>query len=154
MEKSVGFLEGVRGHTYDTIYDLLFTTKRVIALIVQHPADVPFKFGVTELLFGGQTARRLRRFERKNSSAEDRLSTYQEKTLEELLAGHRFNFEIPYSTVMTIKMTRRFLDTRLKFHIDSPSIIGHAIQFTLAEDQVHNAQKLLNLVLPLKAKEK
>ena len=58
MERRIGFLERVSGHTYDTIYDLLFTTERVITLMVQHPTEVPHQFGITELLFGGLVVRK------------------------------------------------------------------------------------------------
>jgi hypothetical protein len=152
MEKIVGCLAGVSGHTYDIIYDLLFTTERIIALIVQHPADVPYKFGVTDLLFGGLSARRGRRFDRK-PSAEERLGTYQGKTMEELLTGHAFNFEIPYKTVRAVEITRGWRHRRLKFHLDIPPIPGRIIQFTLAEDQVSQARDLLKSALPLKSKE-
>jgi len=153
MERSIGFLERVSGHTYDTIYDLLFTTERVITLNVQHPTEVSYKFGITELFLGGKLARQLERFDRKKS-AEERLRAYKEKTFDELLAGHRFNFEIPYSMVTTVEVTRGWFHTHLKFHINSPSIIGRTMHFTLTKDQVPDAQNLLNLALPLKIKEK
>jgi hypothetical protein len=151
MEKSIGFLERVSGHTYDTIYDLLFTTERVIALIVQHPTEVPYKFGVTELLLGGILTRQRERFDRKKSAAE-RLHTDQEKTFDELLAGHRFNFEILYSMVTTIEVTRGLFQTRLKIQLNSPSTTGRTVRFTLAKDQGPKALNLINLALPLKTK--
>lgn len=154
MERSIGFLERVSGHTFDTIYDLLFTTERVIALMVQHPTEVPNPFGITELLFGGLLAGKRERFVNKKKSDEERLSGYKGKTFDELLAGHRFNFEIPYSMVTTVEITRGLFQTRLKFHIDSPSTAGRAVPFTLAKDQVPEAQNLLNLALPSKVKEK
>jgi hypothetical protein len=153
MERSIGFLERVSGHTYDTIYDLLFTTERVITLIVQHPTEVSYQFGITELFLGRLLARQHERFDR-TKSAEERLRAYKEKTFDELLASHRFNFEIPYSMVTTVELTRGLFHTRLKFHINSPLITGRTIHFTLAKDQVPNAQNLLNLALPLKIKEK
>ncbi len=153
MERSIGFLERVSGHTYDTIYDLLFTTERVITLIVQHPAEMSHQFGITELLFGGLLAGKRERFSRKTSD-EERLSAYEEKTIDELLAGHRFNFEIPYRMVTTVEVTRGLFQTRLKFQINSPLTTGHTIHFTLAKDQVPDARNLLNRALPLKIKEK
>ncbi len=113
MERRIGFLERVSGHTYDTIYDLLFTTERVITLIVQHPAEVPHQFGITELLFGGLFSGKRERFQRKTSD-EERLRAYEEKTFDELLAGHRFNFEIPYSMVTAMEVTRGWFQTRIE----------------------------------------
>ncbi len=153
MERRIGFLEGVSGHTFDTIYDLLFTTERVITLLVHHPSEVPHQFGITELLFGGLLSRQRERFDRKKS-AEERLYPYKEKTFDELLAGHRFNFEIPYSMVTTAEVTHGLFQPRLKFHLDNPLTSGRIIHFTLAKDQVPDAENLLNLALPLKIKEK
>jgi hypothetical protein len=153
MERRIGFLERVSGHTFDTIYDLLFTTERVITLMVQHPAEVPHQFGVKELLFGGLLVKKRGRFDWKTPDQE-RFRAYEEKTFDELLAGHRFNFEIPYSMVTTVEVTRGLFQTRLKFLINSPANTGHAIHFTLAKDQIPEAQNLLKLALPLKIKEK
>ena len=153
MEKSIGFLEGVSGHTYDIIYDLLFTTERVIALNVQHPSEVPYNFGVKELLFGGLVTKQRERFDRKKST-EERLRAYEEKSFDELLAGHRFNFEIPYQVINSVGVTRGWFQTRLKFHLNSPTITGPTLHFTLTKDQVPDAQKLIKLALPLKNKEK
>jgi hypothetical protein len=153
MEKCIGFLEGVSGHTYDIIYDLLFTTERVIALNIQHPSEVPFNFGVKELLLGGLLTKQRERFDRKKS-VEERLRAYEETAFDDLSAGHRFNFEIPYEVVTSVQVTRGLFQTRLKFQIKNPSVTGPTLQFTLAKDQVPEAQKMLKLALPLKIKEK
>jgi hypothetical protein len=153
MEKSVGFLGRVKGHTYDTIYDLLFTTERVIAVIIQHPTDVPYKFGAMELFFGGQLAKQIDRPERKRV-AEERRRLYEEKTLDELAVSHRFNFEIHYNMVKSVEVTRGLFRSQLKFHLSGPSVAGRSIHFTLTKEQVPNARQLIDLVLPLEIKEK
>jgi hypothetical protein len=153
MEKSIGFLEGVSGHTYDIIYDLLFTTERLIALNIQHPSEVPYNFGVKELLFGGLVTKQRERFDKKES-AEERLRAYEEKAFDELSAGQRFNFEIPYDLITSAEVARGLFQTRLKFQINNQSLTGPTLQFTLAKGQVPEAQKLLKLALPLKLKKK
>jgi hypothetical protein len=153
MEKSIGFLGRVKGHTYDTIYDLLFTTERLIAIIVQHPTDVPYKFGAMELFFGGQLAKQSDRLERKRV-AEERSLLYEEKTLDELAVSHRFNFEIHYNMVKSVEVTRGLFRSQLKFRLSGPSIAGRSIHFTLTKEQVPNARQLIDLVLPLEIKEK
>jgi hypothetical protein len=153
MERSISFLEGVSGHTYDIIYDLLFTTERVIALNIHHPSEMPYNFGVKELLLGGLLTRHKERFDRKKS-VEERLSAYEEKGFDELLAGHRFNFEIPYPMVNSVEVTSGWFQTRLKFHLNSPSVTGTTLHFTLTKDQVPAAQKLIKLALPLQVKGK
>ena len=56
--------------------------------------------------------------------------------------------------VTAVEVTRGWFQTRLKFRIDSSSTTGHTIHFTLAKDQIPEAQNLLKLALPLKIKEK
>jgi len=153
MERSIGFLGRVSGHTYDTIYDLLFTTERVIAIIVQHPTDVQFKLGVPELFLGGRLAKLSERPNRR-IVAEERLLTYKEKTFDELIASHRFNFEIPYNKIISVEVARGLFQARLKFYISGPSFEGRTIHFTLAKNQVSDARNLLDLVLPLKIKKR
>ena len=93
MEKNIGSLEQVSGHTYDTIYDLVFTTERVIAVIIQHPNDIMYKFGVSGMLLGGKLGGGNDRPQRMRI-AEERRRDYEEKTFDELVDSHRFNFEI------------------------------------------------------------
>ena len=153
MEKSIGFLEGVSGHTYDTIYDLLFTSERVIAIIIQHPTDVPYKLGVMELFLGGQMGKHSERPERRRV-AEERRRIYKEKSIDELVASHRFNFEIRYSTITSVEVSRGFFHSHLKFDISGPSIARRTIHFTLTKNQVPNARQLIDLALSLKIKRK
>lgn len=151
MERSIGFLEGVSGHTYDIIYDLLFTTERVIALNVHHPSEVPYNFGAKELLLGGLLTKQRERFDKKKS-AEERLRAYEEKGFDELLAGHRFNFEIPYQGINAVEVTRSWFQTRLKFQLTGSSLNGATLYFTLTKDKISEAQKLIKQALPLKIK--
>jgi hypothetical protein len=153
METNIGILEQVSGHTYDTIYDLLFTSERVIAFVIHHPTDAPFKFGVTEFFFGGQMGKHSERIERRRV-AEERRRLYKEKALDELITSHRSNFEIPYRAVTSVELTRGLFHSRLKFHISWPSNVRRTIHFTFAKDQFINARHLLDLVLPSKVKGK
>jgi hypothetical protein len=148
-ERSIGFLEHVGGHTHDTIYDLFFTTERVIAVIVQHPTDVLFKFGVTELFLGGHLAKQSELLERRKI-AEERRRACKVKTPDELVSSHRFNFEIRYHAVASVEVASGFFRSTLKFHISGPSIPKGAVRFTLAKDQVPNARRLIDLALPSK----
>lgn len=149
LENNIGSLEWVSGHTYDTIYDLVFTTERVIAVIIQHPNDTIYKFGVAGMLLGGKLAGgndRLQRFK----IAEARRRDYKQKSFDELVDSHRFNFEIPYRRVISVEIRRGLFKSRLKFRISRPSIPEHSIQFTFAKGQHTNARDLLDQVLPSK----
>ncbi|MEW6186433.1 MAG: hypothetical protein AB1585_11930 [Thermodesulfobacteriota bacterium] len=149
MERLIGFLGDVSGHTFDIIYDLLFTEQRVMVLLIQHPSDMSYSFGFKELLLGGALAAKAEKFIRK-PSAEERQLAYKEKTLEELLAGHRFNFEIPYRMVSKAEVHQGLWQRRLKFFSDDPSLSGRNLHFNLTKAQIPEARKLIRLTFPKK----
>ncbi len=151
MEKKIGILEQVRGHTYDTIYDLLFTTERVIALIIEHPTDVPFKFGITELFIGGKLAKQMERPERMKV-VDERRHIYKEKTFDELVTFSRFNFEIPYRWLKEIELSKGIFQSRLRFHLIGENKKARTIQFTISKVQVQKAMDFINQVNLLKIK--
>jgi hypothetical protein len=151
MEKKIGSLEHVSGHTYDTIYDLLFTTERIIAVIIRHPNDSIHRIGLTGLLLGERLAGGNNRFQRLKV-AEERRRGYQEKSFDEIVKSHRFNLEIRYDKVTSVEITRGIFKSRLRFRISLPSISERAIQFTLSKNQVPTARNLLDLALPSKLK--
>jgi len=153
MEKVIGFLQQVSGHTYDTIYDLVFTNERVIAVIVQHPSDEIHKIGLKGLLLGGRLAKGRIRPPGKGID-EERRRDFEEKTFDELMASHRFNFEICYDNVSWVEITSWFFKSHLKFRVSRSSIRDLTIHFTLTKNQFTNARQLLDLVLPSKIKGK
>ena len=153
MEKKIGSLEHVTGHTYDTVYDLLFTTERMIAVIIRHPNDSIHRIGLTGLLLGEGLSGGNNRFQRVKI-AEERRRDYQQKPFDEIVESHRFNFEIRYNTITSVEITRGLFKPRLIFHVSRPSIPEHAVHFTLTKRQVSNAQNLIDLTLSSKIKER
>jgi hypothetical protein len=149
MEKDIGTLTRVCGHTFDIIYNLLFTTDRVIALIVQHPLDIPNTFNATALLFGDRLSRRSERSERLKIE-EDRLHLYEEQTFDELVSNHRFNFEISYTQVESVILTRGLFRSRLIFHVLRESHGNRKIPFAFSRKQFPEAEHILTQVLSSK----
>ncbi len=146
MEKKIAFLRHVSGHTYDTVYDLLFTTERMLALIVWYPGDVPVKFGMMEMLISGQFTKRGERMA-KIRLVEERRRLHEEKHPDELVGLHRLNFEIPYGTAASIEVNRGLIRSCLNVRIAGPSHTERTIRFRLAKAQTGEAQKLVGEVL-------
>jgi hypothetical protein len=147
-ERVIGSLVGVSGHTFDILYDLLFTTERVIAVIIQHPTDIPYKpMSIWQAAFlGSGGAIRREQLERKRI-AQERRHALQERALDELVAIHPLNFEIRYSEVTSVEIMRRLFQSQLRFYVSRPSTAEQIIRFTLPQKQISEAQRLLELVL-------
>ena len=155
MEKIVGSLVGVSYHTFDNVYDLLFTTERVIACNIQNPGDVSYRF--TSMLKDVFLGRLLTRRTEQSEQAETiqaRRHSLQEKPIDELVALHPSNFEIRYSEVTSVEITRGLFQSQLKFEVPKLSPARQIISFTLSEQQIPDAQRLLEMVLSSKIKGK
>ena len=98
MEDVIGLLEDARGHTHDVVYDLLFTKDRVIALIVEHPSDVPYRFSVTDFLIGNQLGKQSDRFAKKRI-VEERRRNYRQTANDKLVEANDRNFDVLYTAV-------------------------------------------------------
>ena len=155
MDKIVGSLVGVSYHTFDNVYDLLFTTERVIACNIQHPNDTSYRFTsmLKEAFLGRLLTNRMEQSEREKI-IQARRHSLQEKPIDELVALHPANFEIRYSEVTSVEITRGLLQSQLKFQVPKLSPTRQILSFTLSEQQIPDAQRLLELVLSSKLKGK
>jgi hypothetical protein len=144
VEEHIGFLRRVSGHTFDTIYDLVFTTERVVALIVEHPGDVPRKFGMTEMLMGAQLGKQAERVQRKQI-AQERRRLHEEKSLDELAGLHPLNFEIYFRQIASIDVKQGLFQSSLTFRLAGPSGPGRPIRFRLSRGQAEEARKMAEL---------
>jgi len=155
MEKIVGSLVGVSYHTFDNIYDLLFTTERVIAFNIQHPDDISYRFTsmLKDVFLGSMLTKRMEQSERAKT-IQARRHSLQEKPIDELVSLHPSNFEIRYSEVTSVEITRGLLQSQLKFEVPKLSPTRQIISFTLSKEQIPDAQRLLELVLAPKIKGK
>jgi len=153
MEQIVGSLFGVSYFTFDTLYDLLFTTERVIACIIQHPDDFQYRLTLKEFFFGHMLAKRTERFKRMEI-AQARRHRLQEKPTSELVALHPSNFEIRYSEVTSVEIPRGLFQPQLKLDTSKLPTTRQIIRFTIPRGQIPDAQRLLKLVLASKVKGK
>jgi hypothetical protein len=155
MEKIVGSLVEVSYHTFDNIYDLLFTTERVIAFNIQHPGDTSYRFTsmLKDTFLGRMVTRRTEQSEQAKI-VQARRDSIQEKPIDELVGLHPSNFEIRYSEVTSVEITRGLFQSQLKFEVPKLSPGRQIISFTLSKEQIPGTQRLLELVLSSKIKGK
>jgi hypothetical protein len=153
-ETILGVLEGVSYQTFDTIYDLIFTTRRVIAVIIRDPLDISYnKPGFQQIFFGELFTKRKEQLER-NRIAEERHRATREKALDELGAIHPRNFEIRYDAIISVEVTRRLLRQSLIFHLSTSSQLERKICFSLPKEKVPDTLTIMKLVLSAKVKHK
>jgi len=149
VEQLIGTIAGVKVHTYDTIYDMLVTTERLVVVLVQHPQDTPASFGMAELLLGRWLANRRERAERAKL-AENRRQAYQGMKLDEVLAGDRRNFQLPYSDIRSIRVSKGLLGAEILLELNPSKGVSHQPRLFLPKEQVSEANRLLGQAIPLK----
>jgi hypothetical protein len=155
MEKVIGSLVEVTGHTFDIVYDLFFTTERVIAVSIRHPADIPYQFrSVWQSVFiGSSWAMRKEQLDREKLARERRHAA-QNLTPDELVKAHSRNFEIRYSQITSVEVRRRLFQPQLRFCVSESSHKWQITRFNLSGKQITEAKRLLERVLPSKVKGK
>jgi len=151
LEDVVGVLEGLRGRTIDTVYDLFFTDKRIIAAILIHPSDfndIYGKIDLTTVVLGGLPKERAVKM-RSLDLTESRRSAFANKTVDEILALHRSNFEIDYENIIYVTVKKGLLTKSLEIALKNPP--GKKVNFSLEKGQVTEAEELVKKVLTGKA---
>ena len=155
MEKIIGSLVGVSYHTFDTVYDLLFTTERVIAFIIQHPADIPYRStSMLKTLFLGSLLTKGMDQSERAKITQERRHNLKEKPIDELVTLHSSNFEIRYGEVTFVEITRGLFQSQLRFCAADLPTTRQIISFTISKEQIPEAQRLLELALASKIKRK
>lgn len=150
LENVIDILQGLTGETTDTIYDLFFAEKRVIAAIVLHHSDLSeiYKKNNILSLFVG---RGHEYFEIKMQSAklmDERRQAFEGKSLDEILALHRASLEIKYDDITSLAIKRGLLTTWLEFIVKKPS--NRKIKFMLKREQIVDAENVIGRILPSK----
>jgi hypothetical protein len=149
-ESIIGSLKEVGGHTYDMVYDLIFTSERVIVVSIRHPGDVQTSVSWQSFIFGTWIGRRGEQLEQDKLS-EERRSQSQRLTPGELLSQNPRNFEICYDILNSIEVTRRLFQWQMNFVVSRPEIVRRT-RFSLNQIQVPEARRLAELVLSARLK--
>jgi hypothetical protein len=144
-EKIIGSIVGVSGHTFDMVYDLFFTTERVIAAVIRHPIDALQSTSVWKsVLLGDMLSGQGGKLEQKRAGQRRRRSL-QGMTPGEIVSAIPRNIAISYEDISSVELKRRFLQWQLRFHVSAPSDKERVIRFNLSKKQVPEAKRLLEL---------
>ncbi|MFC1920362.1 hypothetical protein ACFLYQ_01405 [Chloroflexota bacterium] len=155
MGKIIHSLTGVYFHTFDNVFDIFFTEERVIACNVKHHNDIPYQqsSAIRGLFITGFSGKQEEQINQAQITYERRQSL-QDKTPDELMALHRSNFEISYSEIISIELSRGLFRSYLKFNTSNPSPLRQKICFLLSKKQIPDAQGIIEWVLASKVKKK
>ena len=147
----IEMVEDVVGRTLDTRYDLIFTTKSLIAAVILHPTDLNEAYTkrapLEELIVGGGIRRKEAQALARRVQAERR-DGFKNKTANEILSAHRANFQILYEHVLSAKIRKGLFGISLEFDVNTANGVRGKCKFQLHEAQIENVQRLLNLTLP------
>lgn len=152
MENLVGIVQGLRGRTADTIYDLFFAERRGVAAIVVHWSDFAqayLKRDAFRFLFGGF----LRQREVKAQCLrliKQRREAFKVKALDDILKMHEANIEIDFKKVVFAKVRKGFFESSLTFIIHNNQ--DRKLEFWLPESEVDRTEQLITAIFPNKLK--
>jgi len=147
LEDIIEVLQGLTGETRDTIYDLFFTGKRIIAAIVLHHSDLTKYWEpnlLTRLLGGGFKYQEAKM--RSAALVNERRVAFKSKSLDEILTMHRANTEISYNNIASVIVRKRLLTASLEFKVqDHPE---KKMTFFMRRGQVDEVQRVIGKILP------
>jgi hypothetical protein len=150
LEEIIGVIQGLKRGTMDTICDLFFTERRVIAAIVLHFSDWvdthPKPDLITSLIGNLPWQREIK--SRSLKLMDKRRLAFKNKTADEILRSHRANMEISREDIICVAIRRALLTTSLEFLVREPT--ERKISFLLHGSQIAEVERLLNRVLPNK----
>ena len=136
------------------IYDLVFTSERVIAVNIKHPKDVQsyssLDFG--NLFIGSWRSKHKEQSEQARIASERR-EAITKLTPDELLKLSAHNFEIKYSNIVSAEIDRGLIDTKLKFIIELAGQTKIKRDFMIKKQLISETKQLLEKVLKSKIRE-
>jgi hypothetical protein len=150
MEEIIGIVYGVRGHTYDQLYDLVFTNHRLVIVCVQSPDKATPDFSLWEFLIGSFVSRGKEQRER-HQKLEYCRSQENVTSLNSLIASHPFCSDINYQDILSVKISSRFGQNQFKLQVAGRPSGPITLTFTLSKDQIVNTKELFNKASPANA---
>jgi len=143
-----------RGYTYDIIYDLCFTDRRLILIClsdVSHSTKPSNISALTELFIGGglrlhEEKRHKMRFE------EERRKTLKDMTPDQMLQDIKGSFEIPYEKIQSIKFSKGITGSYIEFLMSTEGKSNSKIKVRLRRPEFEEAYGVINEIIPSKVK--
>jgi glutamate-1-semialdehyde aminotransferase len=151
LENIIEVIEGLTGITTDTIYDLFFAEKRVIAAIVLHHSDLTEMYkkqNSLSFLFGGGFESRKVKMQSTKLIDERRL-VFKHKTLNEISTMHKANIEIDYENIISATIKKGLLTTSLEFEVQKHP--KKKTKFSLKRSQIAEVKRVISKILPTKS---
>jgi hypothetical protein len=151
-ESIVAVFRGLKGRTSDTVYDLFFTDRRVVAAIVLAPSDFLDMYEKRDVIdiaignWGKQRAKKIRSLD----LIDERRAAFENKNAEEILTLHKANLAIDYENIASAKTRKGFLGTHLEFILRAPT--ERKIEFSIEENRIAEVEGVLTRVLSDKLK--
>jgi hypothetical protein len=147
----IGRIEQVTGHTQDIVYDLVFTHSRMVALIVEHPTDIPYRPHIMDFFIGNRSGHRGQRIERKKL-IDERRTSYRQEPLDKLITAHSRNFVVNFDNIISIEIKNGVFNSRLNIVVKRVDSRKLTLRFGLVKSTVPAMKELLHKVLPAKLK--
>lgn len=140
-------LQGLAGRTADTIYDLHFAERKVVAAIVLHPDDLAgmYKPDPFAVFLGGMFRSRQIKIKSERIINERRLA-FKNKSIDEILVTHKANIELDYEDIESVAIRKSLLATHLEFITDKQK--RRKIFFSLKRNQVPEIEKVISRTFP------
>jgi hypothetical protein len=157
-ERIIGSLCGVKGHTYDVVYDLIFTSERVIGVLIKHPGDIsPHRSSLNfqSIFIGNWNENRkdhLVQAELAVQRREKEEAALNGLKFDQIIKSHKFNFEIRYENVVSVQIKRGLIDTHLKFEMAHDGTGKAKRKLILQRKMIGEAKGIIESVMPSKIK--
>jgi hypothetical protein len=152
LESIVRIFDDVRGHTYDNIFDLVFTEKRILALRILTPFDGKSGHNISSMasLFVGSGFSRRNESIKRTELADKIRNSFKSMSLDELTSDSESCLEIPFSSVESISLSRGLLDQSIQISILGTQNARVKVKFHPDSEQLDEMQKILSELAPEK----
>lgn len=144
----IGIVRGLKRGTVDTIYDLFFTEKRVVAAVVLYYSDLTTMYSKSDILsflFGNMLKRKEIKL-RRLKVMDERRKAFEDVPLDQILTLHKANFQINFQNIASVRIRKGMFATSLEFVVQGQP--ERKMDFWLEKDQVSEVEEMIRKVLP------